>query len=57
MVAMLRNPEALADEVASQIWAISRVAARKYTWANCSLGCLTGGLLMLGATAALVIRH
>jgi hypothetical protein len=55
--AVLSSPAALADEIASQIWAISHVAARKYTWANYSLGCLTGSLLMLGATSALVIRH
>jgi Family of unknown function (DUF5706) len=55
LLTMLRDPRTLADEAAHQIWAISHVAARKYTWANCSLGCLSGGLLMLGVTCALVI--
>jgi hypothetical protein len=41
---LTREPEALTEEIAAQIWANSHIAARKYFWANLSLGGLSAGV-------------
>jgi hypothetical protein len=52
---LLNAPDLLADEIASQIWTNSRIAARKFRWANAGLGFLIVALPMLGLTCALLL--
>lgn len=55
LMALLRQPDRLAEEIANQIWANSHIAARKFRWANIGLAILAGALLALGLTCALLI--
>jgi hypothetical protein len=55
LTALLRQPDRLAEQIATQIWANSLVAARKFRWANIGLGVLIGALLALGLTCALLV--
>jgi hypothetical protein len=48
------EPVELCDEISTQIWATSKVAAAKYTWVHRSMICLFCALLAVG-TAALAI--
>lgn len=55
LTALLREPDRLAEQIATQIWANSLIAARKFRWANIGLGVLIGALLALGLTCALLV--
>lgn len=54
--ALLRDRSALADEVAGQVWVNSRIANRKYVWANRAIVGFLTALGTLGLLALLVAR-
>jgi hypothetical protein len=54
---ILANPEIMTREIIRQIWATSRVAARKYDFLDHAMMCLFGGLLTLGTTAVIFAVH
>lgn len=51
----LADPDAVLNEVGTQIWANARVARRKFRWAGLALLTLLLALATLGATAVVVI--
>lgn len=53
----LANPEAITTEIIRQVWATSRVAARKYDFLDNAMRCLVGSLLALGTTAVIFALH
>jgi hypothetical protein len=54
---VLADPEAMTKEIIRQIWATSRVAARKYDFLDHAMRCLFGGLMTLGAAAVIFALH
>jgi len=54
---ILADPEAMTREIIKQIWATSRVAARKYDFLDHAMRCLSAGLMTLGAVAVIFALH
>jgi Family of unknown function (DUF5706) len=54
---ILADQEAITREIIRQIWATSRVAARKYDFLDHAVRCLFGALMTLGAAALIFALH
>jgi hypothetical protein len=54
---VLADPEAMTREIIRQIWATSRVAARKYDFLDHAIRCLFGSLMTLGVAAVIFALH
>ncbi|HEU5352916.1 MAG TPA: Pycsar system effector family protein [Actinocrinis sp.] len=54
LVALTRQPDRLAADIAEQVWANAHVATSKYLWVNRGLAALLAAAALLGIACALV---